>query len=309
MTSDIANLRQRLGAESPPIEYFIDAGSIKYFADSLMDPDPRYAPSHYGSTGSSTGLTAPATFFGSALGLKDISAGDPRTMSALDLPLPVGWARLATGDEFELHAPVTAGMTLIARERLIDVRAKQGRSGRLIFYSIEKTFTSAGGLPVVRRVLHCAAREPVPLPQGHGAGQHESKSDRQAVSLPSLTVGPVTVRYLAMFATATAEFVDIHYDADYARALGLPGPIVQGLYKTALIARMLKDWVGDGTLVRNLSVQHRGMDLAGSVLTAGGAIMDTPTAASSTNVDCHVWVKNQSGAITTYGTARVTRPT
>ena len=127
--------------------------------------------------------------------------------------------------------------------------------------------------------------------------------------IPQFVVGPITVRYLAMFATATAEFVDIHYDADYARSVGLPGPIVQGLYKTALIARMLKDWTGEQGLVKHLNVQHRGMDAAGSVLTVGGTVMTPPEDDSSSLIDCHVWVANQGGTATTWGTARVARPT
>ncbi len=111
-----------------------------------------------------------------------------------------------------------------------------------------------------------------------------------------------------MFATATAEFVDIHYDADYARALGLPAPIIQGLYKTALAARMLKDWTGDATAIRRLSVQHRRMDLAGSTLTAGGAIISPMPQSLPADVTCRIWVHNEHGAVTTQGTAEVMLP-
>jgi len=307
MTDRISELRNRLGVESLPIEYAVDAGSIKYFADCLMDPDPRYAPGGHDSRAPDEAIQAPVTFFGSAVGLRGLSAGDPRTMSALDLPLPPGWARLATGDEFLFHAPLHAGMTLVARERLISVSEKLGRSGRLIFYSIEKLFSTPDGQPILRRILHCAAREPISVPTGHARRYDEPPMAGSGAPIPPLTVGPVTVRYLAMFATATAEYVDIHYDADYARSLGLPGPIIQGLYKTALIARLLKDWTGDGARVRSLNVQHRGMDLAGTVLTAAGAVQTAPVDAAAHETTCSVWVRNQEGLMTTFGTARVLR--
>ena len=301
-TTGIATLPEALGAQAAPIRYEIDEGSIKYFADSIMDPDPRYRPDE---AASGEPLRAPLTFFGSAVGLRDVAAGDSRTMSALDLPLPEGWARLATGDEFEFYQPVVAGMTLISRERFIDVYEKHGRSGRLVFYTIEKTFSTTGGEPVVRRVLHCVARAPVPPVSAPHPTASTPDLTSQGSELPRLVVGPVTVRYLAIFATATAEYVDIHYDADYARSLGLPGPIIQGLYKTALIARMLKDWSGDETLVHSLSVQHRGMDLAGSVLTVSGTAGSLTGEGANRLRVCQIRVQNQHGVVTTYGTALV----
>lgn len=304
MNTDMAALQERLGTEAPPIQYVIDDGSIKYFADSIMDPDPRYRSPRRGRDGEPHGMVAPPTFFGGATGLRGVPAGHPDTMSALHLPFPSGWLTIATGDEFEFFQPVLSGMTLVSRERFVDVREKLGRSGRLIFYTIEKLFSTPAGEPVVRRVLYCAAREPNPV-----AGKELRDSQVTVapdVSIPGLTVGPVTVRHLAMFATATAEFVDIHYDADFARSVGLPGPIIQGLYKTALVARMLKDWSGDGSLIRSLKVEHRRMDLAGTVLTVGGSAMEnTPTA--SRDMECSIWVRNQDGLVTTSGSARIAR--
>lgn len=304
MTATLERLRDRIGQQTPPMRYVIDAGSIRYFADAIMDPDPRYRPDGTRGEGPPAPLLAPATFFGSATGLRDVPAGDARAMSALNLPLPQGWPTLATGDEFEFVHPVRAGMTLIAREQLVDAYEKLGRSGRLLFYTIEKSFTTSEGEPVLQRMLHCAAREPLPVP----ATTKPLVTMQEAVdhtTLPLLVIGPITVRYLAMFATATAEFVDIHYDADYARSVGLPGPIIQGLYKTALIARMLKDWAGDGAAIRNLNVRHTGMDLAGSTLNVGGSFA---AGSPDENITCDVWVRNQDDVVTTCGSARMSHP-
>jgi acyl dehydratase len=309
MTAELDKLKERLGAVSTPIEYRIDAGSIQFFADSIMDPDPRYHCSQSNPSREPPCLVAPPTFFGSASGLRGVAAGDPATMSSLNLPFPRGWMTIATGDGFEFYEPIRSGMTLISRERLVDVREKLGRSGRLIFYTIEKVFSNPAGAPVLKRVLYCAAREPNLVTVGGRPGDSQSPGPVLTCGgMPTLTIGPVTVRYLAMFATATAEFVDIHYDADFARSVGLPGPIIQGLYKTALVARMLKDWLGDGSLIRCLNVEHRGMDLAGAVLTVGGAAAHRQIDPSTRCVDCRVWVRNQHGIVTTSGSARVVPP-
>lgn len=305
MSQELAALKRCIGQESAPTRYVVDQGSVKYYADSIMDPDPLYRDEEYARGTKHGGIVAPPTFFGGAIGLRGIPAGDPRTMFGLTLPLPAAWLTVATGDEFDFLAPVRPGMTLVCHERLVDAYEKQGSSGRLLFYTVEKTFSNAEGDSLLRRKIFCAAREHRPAP-GSTSG---AITERVPATLPGgmheYTVGPVTVRYLAMFATATAEYVDIHYDADYARSVGLPGPIVQGLYKTAIIGQMLKNHAGDGTALRQLSVQHRGMDTAGSVLSAGGRVVSVQTSGPTWNTDCEVWVRNQDGAVTTVGTARV----
>lgn len=127
----------------------------------------------------------------------------------------------------------------------------------------------------------------------------------EGLEMPGLTKGPVRVRHLAMFAAATSEFADIHYDRDYAQSMGLPDIIIQGFYKTATIAQMLKDWVGDGTALRRLTVQHRGIDVAGNILTAGGKVIKVSQEPDGKQVECEVWIDNQHGQRTVTGTATI----
>jgi acyl dehydratase len=285
----------------------VDPGSVKYFADSLMDPDPASRRPSVPGPVAGGGLVAPPTFFGGATGLIEIPAGDSRTMFQLVLPIPEGWTAIASGDEFDFLAPVRAGMTLVCQERFEDAYEKQGSTGRLIFFTVVKSFTTDDGATLLRRKLHCVARPPHPQ-AAPALGTLPVRQTAPDSQLPAVAVGPVTIRYLAMFATATAEFVDIHYDADHARSLGLPGAIIQGLYKTALAARMVKDWTGDAEALRRLSVQHRRMDLAGSTLTAGGAIISPMPQSLPADVSCRIWVHNQHGIVTTRGTADLTLP-
>ena len=111
------------------------------------------------------------------------------------------------------------------------------------------------------------------------------------------------IRQLAMFAAATAEFVDIHYDRDFAQSRGLPDAIIQGWYKTATVAQMLKEWAGDSDVIRRLNVQHRGMDVAGNTLTVGGKVISVSQEGSEKRVQCQVWIDNQHGQRTVTGTA------
>ena len=67
----------------------------------------------------------------------------------------------------------------------------------------------------------------------------------------------LTVRY----AGASGDFNPIHIDEDFARAVGLPGKILHGLYTMALVARAQTDAAGGPDKLKRLSVQFRGMGL------------------------------------------------
>ncbi|MDD5191365.1 MAG: MaoC/PaaZ C-terminal domain-containing protein [Dehalococcoidales bacterium] len=118
-------------------------------------------------------------------------------------------------------------------------------------------------------------------------------------NIPGLAKGPVRVRQLVMFSAATGEFVDIHYDKDFALKAGLPDVIIQGTYKTAIICQMLKDWAGSTRTIKRVNVRHLGMDVVNNTLTAGGKV----TKIEDNRVECEVWIDNQLGQRTVFGTA------
>lgn len=307
MSALLDEINRYIGTEADPIEYAIDAGSIKLFADSIMDPDPLYCDEGYAKTTKHGGIVAPPTFFGGATGLRHLKAGDSRTMSSINLPVLPGWTSVATGDDFQFFAAVRPGDTLTCREKMVGAYEKPGRSGNLIFITREKTFTNQHGRIVMIRKLSGVSSEQSPK-KSTSRGRNQTPDVEHRTELPALTIGPVTIRHLAMFAIATAEFVDIHYDRGYAQSVGLPDVIIQGLYKTTTIAQMLKNWAGDGDAIRWLTVQHRGMDIAGNTLIASGRVLRTSQQNDGQLIECEVWTENQHGQRTTVGTAGLSIP-
>jgi 3-hydroxybutyryl-CoA dehydratase len=101
--------------------------------------------------------------------------------------------------------------------------------------------------------------------------------------IPELRVTPdkyLTVRY----AGASGDFNPIHIDEDFARAVGLPGRILHGLWTMAQVARAQTEAAGGPERLKRLSVQFRGMGVpeqevlvSGTVaeLANGRAIVDT----------------------------------
>jgi acyl dehydratase len=62
------------------------------------------------------------------------------------------------------------------------------------------------------------------------------------------------------YAGASGDFNPIHIDPEFARAVGLPGTILHGLYMMGLVARANTALVGgDPRALKRLSVQFRGM--------------------------------------------------
>jgi len=78
------------------------------------------------------------------------------------------------------------------------------------------------------------------------------------MGIPELRVTPdkyLTYRY----AGASGDFNPIHIDEEFARAVGLPGRILHGLYTMAQVARAQTDAAGGPESLKRLSVQFRGM--------------------------------------------------
>jgi acyl dehydratase len=77
------------------------------------------------------------------------------------------------------------------------------------------------------------------------------------------------------YAGASGDFNPIHIDPEFAKAVGLPGNILHGLYGMALVARAAIVGVeGDARSLKRLSVQFRGMGFPEQEITVTGTVKD-----------------------------------
>ena len=76
----------------------------------------------------------------------------------------------------------------------------------------------------------------------------------QGMEIPSLTKHPTT-RQLVMWAGASGDLYELHYDKDFAKSQGLNGVIVHGRLKAAFIGQLIADWIGTEGILKKLTCQ------------------------------------------------------
>jgi acyl dehydratase len=93
--------------------------------------------------------------------------------------------------------------------------------------------------------------------------------------IPELRVTPD--KYLPhRYAGASGDFNPIHIDPEFAKAVGLPGNILHGLYMMGLVARANTDAAGgDPRALKRLSVQFRGMGAPEQEIVVAGTVKST----------------------------------
>ena len=129
----------------------------------------------------------------------------------------------------------------------------------------------------------------------------------QGMELPVLEKHPTT-RQLVMYAGASGDLYEVHYDQEIAHALGLPGVILQGALKNGFLAQFVTDWIGDGGTLKKLGVRYRAMDAPGSTLYCKGAVTRKYVEDGQHLVGCDIWTDNGDGEKTTRGSALVALP-
>ncbi len=91
--------------------------------------------------------------------------------------------------------------------------------------------------------------------------------------IPPLSVTPdkyLTVRY----AGASGDFNPIHIDEEFARAVGLPGRILHGLWTMAQVARAHTEAAGGPSHLKRLTVQFRGMGMPEQEVLVTGTVRE-----------------------------------
>jgi acyl dehydratase len=96
---------------------------------------------------------------------------------------------------------------------------------------------------------------------------------KDGTQIPEVRVTPdkfLTARY----AGASGDFNPIHIDEEFARAVGLPGRILHGLWTMAQVARAQTEAAGGPQHLKRLSVQFRGMGVPEQEVVVSGTVRE-----------------------------------
>ncbi len=118
-----------------------------------------------------------------------------------------------------------------------------------------------------------------------------------------------STQQLVMWAAGSGDFYQIHYDKDFALALGtLPGIIVHGALKHAFLGQMLHDWAGDKGWIKKYGCQYRGMDVPNENITCRGVVTNKSQEGGLNLVELDIWTEKDGGEKTSPGKATVVLP-
>ena len=131
---------------------------------------------------------------------------------------------------------------------------------------------------------------------------------QEGAELPTLEKLPTT-RTLVMYAGASGDFFELHYDKDFASKLGFrSGPIVHGRLQAAMLSQLITDWIGDQGELKKFAIQYRGNALPGEKFLCKGKVTKKYVEGGQNLVECEVWGENPKGDKLTPGTVVVSLP-
>ena len=159
------------------------------------------------------------------------------------VPLP---RRMWAGSRVTCHQPLRVGELAQRSSRIDKVTAKSGRSGQLVFVTVEQQIYSEIQELLIEESQDLVYREPASIVATENRPPEPYQSPIIAQWSESVTPDPVLLfRYSAL----TFNGHRIHYDRDYAvNKEGYPGLVVQGPLTASLLLNMMYRQLGAVTV-------------------------------------------------------------
>ena len=125
--------------------------------------------------------------------------------------------------------------------------------------------------------------------------------------IPALKKHP-TRRQLVMWAGASEDFYEIHYDTEFARKNKLDDVVVHGRLKAAFLGQLLTDWIGPDGVLKKMSCRYKGTDPSNEDMLIRGTVTRKYMEGADHCVDLDIWTERTDGVKTTQGVATVMLP-
>jgi acyl dehydratase len=111
-----------------------------------------------------------------------------------------------------------------------------------------------------------------------------------------------------MYAGASGNYLEYHYDREHALKLGMPGVILHGNLKIAYLGQLVTDWIGAHGTVLKLAARIEGMDLLGDTCVATGTVKRKAIEQGVGKVELDLQLSASDGRRTVTGSAVAALP-
>lgn len=191
-----------------------------------------------------------------------------------------------------------------------------------------------------RPIHHCSEAELADLEQSFrserrtGANQIFVEDIKEGLEIPSITRGPLSIGDMVAWNAGSGPsykagrwgFLELsphnsvrnpvtgfwvknsqqHEDANIAAGRGMPGPFDNGVMRSAWVAPLVTNWIGDDGFLKKLSVQVVRPAIYGDITTYSGRVNEVDAENGLVSLD--ITGTNQEGETNTKGTAQVVLP-
>lgn len=229
MTIDLDHLRTWIGRSAESSE-MLTPGLVRRFNATFDRTSPL-------DTGAEAPLLIHLCLGQSTTPTAGLAADGHATRGDFMPPVPLP-RRMWAGGAFDFQSAPLIGETVTRTSEILDVFAKEGRSGLLCFVAVEHRIT-AGGRMVLTERQDLVYREAVSAPAA------EPPTPAAAPQGESTRVIAADAPYLFRYSALTFNSHRIHYDVDYARDVeGYPGLVVHGPLQATLLVQYAADLAG-----------------------------------------------------------------
>ena len=136
-------LKALIGTTTEPVIMEVERGAIRRYADAIDDPNPLFRDVEHAQSSRYGEMICPPGFFGWPVkrgGLMEVLASLAPALARAGCP-----RILDGGVDFEFYLPIRAGDILTSSGKIADIRAREGRTGTMIFTTLETTFINQNG--------------------------------------------------------------------------------------------------------------------------------------------------------------------
>lgn len=122
------------------------------------------------------------------------------------------------------------------------------------------------------------------------------------------TIKNIDRKQLVMYAGASLDFNEFHYDDEVAKKAGHKGIIIHGALKSAWLAKLVVDFIGEKGILKKFNVSYRGVDFPYENLKLYGKVIKKQIINSVGNLELEVFLENEDGIVTTPCFAEIELP-